>query len=69
MDEAQAIIAMPGASHAARSVADLCQAAGLRDDGAAYSDIVSGKVSVSQLRESSWTTCSDVIRCSSMKAN
>jgi FlaA1/EpsC-like NDP-sugar epimerase len=50
---AQAIIAMPGASHAARKRAlDLCQAAGLRVMTVpAYADIVSGKVSVSQLRE------------------
>ena len=49
----QAIIAMPGASHAARKRAlDLCQAAGLKVMTVpAYSDIVSGKVSVSQLRE------------------
>jgi FlaA1/EpsC-like NDP-sugar epimerase len=49
----QAIIAMPGATHAARKRAlDLCQAAGLRVMTVpAYSDIVSGKVSVSQLRE------------------
>jgi FlaA1/EpsC-like NDP-sugar epimerase len=50
---AQAIIAMPGASHAARKRAlDVCQAAGLRVMTVpAYADIVSGKVSVSQLRE------------------
>ena len=50
---AQAIIAMPGASHAARRRAlELCEAAGLRVMTVpAYSDIVSGKVSVSQLRE------------------
>ena len=49
----QAIIAMPGATHAARKRAlDLCQAAGLRVMTVpAYADIVSGKVSVSQLRE------------------
>jgi FlaA1/EpsC-like NDP-sugar epimerase len=53
MGASQAIIAMPGASHAARKRAlDLCQAAGLRVMTVpAYSDIVSGKVSVSQLRE------------------
>ena len=53
MGVAQAIIAMPGASHAARKRAlDLCQTAGLRVMTVpAYSDIVSGKVSVSQLRE------------------
>ncbi|MEW6691082.1 MAG: nucleoside-diphosphate sugar epimerase/dehydratase [Pseudomonadota bacterium] len=50
---AQAIIAMPGATHAARKRAlGLCEAAGLRVMTVpAYSDIVSGKVSVSQLRE------------------
>jgi len=50
---AQAIIAMPGATHAARKRAlDLCQEAGLRVMTVpAYADIVSGKVSVSQLRE------------------
>jgi FlaA1/EpsC-like NDP-sugar epimerase len=44
---------MPGATHAARKRAlDLCEAAGLRVMTVpAYSDIVSGKVSVSQLRE------------------
>ncbi len=49
----QAIIAMPGATHAVRKRAlDLCQAAGLRVMTVpAYADIVSGKVSVSQLRE------------------
>jgi len=49
----QAIIAMPGASHAARKRAlEICHAAGLRVMTVpAYSDIVSGKVSVSQLRE------------------
>jgi FlaA1/EpsC-like NDP-sugar epimerase len=49
----QAIIAMPGATHAARKRAlDICHAAGLRVMTVpAYSDIVSGKVSVSQLRE------------------
>lgn len=53
MAAGQAIIAMPGASHAARKRAlDLCQAAGLRVMTVpAYSDIVSGRVSVSQLRE------------------
>ncbi|MBC7803160.1 MAG: polysaccharide biosynthesis protein, partial [Candidatus Parcubacteria bacterium] len=52
MGVAQAIIAMPGATHAARKRAlELCQAAGLRVMTVpAYSDIVSGKVSVSQLR-------------------
>ena len=49
----QAIIAMPGASHEARrSALELCQAAELRVMTVpAYADIVSGKVSVSQLRE------------------
>jgi FlaA1/EpsC-like NDP-sugar epimerase len=49
----QAIIAMPGASHAARKRAlDLCQAASLHVMTVpAYGDIVSGKVSISQLRE------------------
>ena len=53
MGVTQAIIAMPGATHAARKRAlDLCQAAALRVMTVpAYSDIVSGKVSVSQLRE------------------
>ena len=53
MGVTQAIIAMPGATHAARKRAlDLCQAAGLRVMTVpAYADIVSGKVSVSQLRE------------------
>ena len=53
MGVTQAIIAMPGATHAARRRAlDLCQAAGLRVMTVpAYADIVSGKVSVSQLRE------------------
>jgi len=53
MGAAQAIIAMPGATHAARKRAlDLCQAASLRVMTVpAYADIVSGKVSVSQLRE------------------
>ncbi|MBI1942817.1 MAG: polysaccharide biosynthesis protein [Betaproteobacteria bacterium] len=53
MGVTQAIIAMPGATHAVRKRAlDLCQAAGLRVMTVpAYSDIVSGKVSVSQLRE------------------
>ncbi|MEO8145658.1 MAG: nucleoside-diphosphate sugar epimerase/dehydratase [Betaproteobacteria bacterium] len=53
MGVTQAIIAMPGVSHAARKRAlDLCQAAGLRVMTVpAYADIVSGKVSVSQLRE------------------
>jgi len=48
-----AIIAMPGATHAARKRAlDICQAAGLRVMTVpAYADIVSGKVSVSQLRD------------------
>jgi FlaA1/EpsC-like NDP-sugar epimerase len=48
----QAIIAMPGASHAARKRAvDLCAAAGLAVMTVpALSDIVSGKVSVSALR-------------------
>ncbi|MGA7983561.1 MAG: nucleoside-diphosphate sugar epimerase/dehydratase, partial [Burkholderiales bacterium] len=48
----QAIIAMPAASHAARRRAvDLCVAAGLQVMTVpAYSDIVSGKVSVSALR-------------------
>ena len=52
MGATQAIIAMPGATHAARKRAlDLCQAAGLRVMTVpAYADIVSGKVSVSQLR-------------------
>jgi FlaA1/EpsC-like NDP-sugar epimerase len=49
----QAIIAMPGATHGARKRAlEICQAAGLRVMTVpAYADIVSGKVSVSQLRE------------------
>jgi FlaA1/EpsC-like NDP-sugar epimerase len=53
MGVTQAIIAMPGATHAARKRAlDLCQAAGLRVMTVpAYADIVSGKVSVSQLRD------------------
>jgi FlaA1/EpsC-like NDP-sugar epimerase len=53
MGATQAIIAMPGATHAARKRAlDICQAAGLRVMTVpAYADIVSGKVSVSQLRE------------------
>jgi FlaA1/EpsC-like NDP-sugar epimerase len=53
MGVTQAVIAMPGATHAARKRAlDLCQAAGLRVMTVpAYADIVSGKVSVSQLRE------------------
>lgn len=48
----QAIIAMPGALHAARKRAvALCGAAGLRVMTVpSYSDLVSGKVSVSQLR-------------------
>ncbi|MSQ87914.1 MAG: polysaccharide biosynthesis protein [Betaproteobacteria bacterium] len=48
----QAIVAIPGATHAARKRAlDLCQAADLRVMTVpAYADIVSGKVSVSQLR-------------------
>ena len=52
MGATQAIIAMPGATHAARKRAlDLCQAAGLRVMTVpAYADLVSGKVSVSQLR-------------------
>ncbi|HMA87246.1 MAG TPA: nucleoside-diphosphate sugar epimerase/dehydratase [Burkholderiales bacterium] len=47
-----AVIAMPGASHAARKRAvDLCAAAGLSVMTVpAYADIVSGKVSVSALR-------------------
>jgi len=53
MGATQAIIAMPGATHAVRKRAlDLCQAAGLRVMTVpAYADIVAGKVSVSQLRE------------------
>ena len=53
MGVTQAIIAMPGATHAARKRAlDLCQAAGLRVMTVpAYADIMSGKISVSQLRE------------------
>jgi FlaA1/EpsC-like NDP-sugar epimerase len=53
MGVTQAIIAMPGATHAARKRAlGICQAAGLHVMTVpAYSDIVSGKVSVSQLRE------------------
>ena len=53
MGVTQAIIAMPGATHAARKRAlDLCQEAELRVMTVpAYADIVSGKVSVSQLRE------------------
>jgi len=53
MGVTQAIIAMPKASHADRRRAhDLCHAAGLRAMTVpAYSDIVSGKVSVSQLRQ------------------
>ncbi|HLX80292.1 MAG TPA: nucleoside-diphosphate sugar epimerase/dehydratase [Burkholderiales bacterium] len=53
MGVTQAIIAMPGAAHSARKRAlDLCQAAGLRVMTVpAYADIMSGKVSVSQLRE------------------
>ena len=49
----QAIVAIPGATHAARKRAlDLCEVAGLRVMTVpAYADIVSGKVSVSQLRE------------------
>ena len=49
----QAIIAMPGATHAVRKRAlDLCQSAALHVMTVpAYADIVSGKVSVSQLRE------------------
>ena len=53
MGVTQAIIAMPGATHAARKRAlDLCQAAGMRVMTVpAYADIISGKVSVSQIRE------------------
>ena len=53
MGVSQAIIAMPGATHAARKRAlELCETAGLRVMTVpAYADIVSGKVSVSQLRE------------------
>jgi FlaA1/EpsC-like NDP-sugar epimerase len=53
MGVTQAIIAMPGATHAARKRAlGLCEAAGLHVMTVpAYADIVSGKVSVSQLRE------------------
>src|SRR6185295_16860918 len=53
MGVTQAIIAMPGATHVARKRAlDLCEVAGLRVMTVpAYADIVSGKVSVSQLRE------------------
>ena len=53
MGVTQAIIAMPGATHASRRRAlEICQAAGLRVMTVpAYADIVSGKVSVSQLRE------------------
>ena len=53
MGVTQAIIAMPDATHAARKRAlELCQAAGLSVMTVpAYADIVSGKVSVSQLRE------------------
>jgi FlaA1/EpsC-like NDP-sugar epimerase len=49
---AQAIIAMPGASHAARRRAvELCTASGLKVMTVpAYADIVSGKVSVSAIR-------------------
>jgi len=48
----QAIVAMPGASHTARRRAvELCDAAGLKAMTVpAYSDIVSGRVSVSALR-------------------
>lgn len=48
----QAVIAMPGASHAARKRAvDLCVAAGLSVMTVpAYADIVSGKISISTLR-------------------
>ena len=53
MGVTQAIIAMPGAAHAARTRAlNLCHAAGLHVMTVpSYADIVSGKVSVSQLRE------------------
>jgi FlaA1/EpsC-like NDP-sugar epimerase len=53
MGVTQVIIAMPGATHAARKRAlDLCQEAGLRVMTVpASADIVSGKVRVSQLRE------------------
>ncbi len=53
MGVTQAIIAMPGATHAVRKRAlDICHEAGLRVMTVpAYADIVSGKVSVSQLRE------------------
>ncbi len=53
MGVTQAIIAMPGATHAARKrTLELCEKAGLRVMTVpAYADIVSGKVSVSQLRE------------------
>jgi len=53
MGVTQAIIAMPGATHAARKRAlELCEAAGLRVMTVpAYADIVSGKLSVSQLRQ------------------
>ena len=49
----QAIIALPGESHAARARAvDLCTANGLRVMTVpSYADLVSGKVSVSQLRD------------------
>jgi FlaA1/EpsC-like NDP-sugar epimerase len=53
MGVTQAIIAMPGANHEARKRAlDLCEAAGLRVMTVpAYSDIIAGRVKVSQLRE------------------
>src|SRR5262249_12382862 len=49
----QVIIAMPGASHASRKRAvEICEQAGLHPlTVPAYADIVSGKISVSQLRE------------------
>ena len=52
MNVGHAVVAMPGASHAARKRAhDLCAGAGLRVMTVpAYADIVSGRVSVSQLR-------------------
>ncbi len=53
MNVRQAVVALPGASHAARKRAhDLCANAGLRAMTVpAYADIVSGRVSVSQLRQ------------------
>ena len=53
MNVRHAVVAMPGASHAARKRAhDLCAGAGLRVMTVpAYADIVSGRVSVSQLRQ------------------